>query len=403
MTEPPAEVWTNACIATMDGSEPFGLITDGAVALGKDGIQWVGKRSELPSPYDRRPEKDLQGKLVTPGLIDCHTHLVHGGNRAREFEMRLTGASYAQIAKEGGGIMATVRATRAETVESLFRSALPRLDALIDEGVTTVEIKSGYGMDFETETTMLRAARALGSLRQISVLTSFLGAHAVPGDFRNDPDRYIDEVCLPALDRAHADGLVDAVDGFCETIAFTPDQIRRVFERARQHGLPVKLHADQLSDLGGAKLAAGFGALSADHLEYTNEAGVRAMAESGTVATLLPGAYYTLRETRMPPVDVFRNHGVPIAIATDANPGSSPITSLLTIMNMACTLFRLTPEEALLGVTRNAALALGLHDRGIVREGFRADLAVWDVDHPRELPSRIGPNPLVERICSGGT
>ncbi len=403
MTESPAEVWTNACIATMDGPEPFGLMTDGAVALGNDRIQWVGKRSELPPPYDRWPDKDLHGKLVTPGLIDCHTHLVHGGNRAREFEMRLTGSSYAQIAREGGGIMATVRATRAETVESLFRSALPRLDALMAEGVTTVEIKSGYGMDFETESTMLRAARALGSLRQVSVLTSFLGAHAVPEDFRHDPDRYIDEVCLPALDRANADGLVDAVDGFCETIAFTPDQIKRVFERARQHGLPVKLHADQLSDLGGAKLAAEFGALSADHLEYTNEAGVHAMAESGTVATLLPGAYYTLRETRMPPVDFFRDHGVPIAVATDANPGSSPITSLLTIMNMACTLFRLTPEEAFLGVTRNAARALGLHDRGIVRKGCRADLAIWDVEHPREIPSRIGPNPLVERICSGGT
>ena len=403
MTESISEVWTNTCIATMDGSEPFGLIAGGAIALRNEKILWVGKHSELPPPFDRWPEKDLQGRLLTPGLIDCHTHLVHGGNRAREFEMRLTGSSYAQIAREGGGIMATVRATRAESVENLFKSALPRLDALIAEGVTTVEIKSGYGLDFETETTMLRAARALGSLRPISVLTSFLGAHAVPEDYRRDPDRYIDEVCLPALDSANANGLVDAVDGFCETIAFTPDQIKRVLARARQHGLPVKLHADQLSDLGGAELAAGFGALSADHLEYTNEAGVCAMAESGTVATLLPGAYYMLRETRMPPVDLFRSHGVPIAVATDSNPGSSPITSLLTVMNMACTLFRLTPEEALAGVTRNAALALGLHDRGIIREGCRADLAVWDVDHPRELSSRIGPNPLIKRTFSGDT
>lgn len=403
MTESISEVWTNTCIATMDGSEPFGLITGGAVALRNGKIQWVGKRSELPHAFSRWPEKDLHGRLLTPGLIDCHTHLVHGGNRAREFELRLMGSSYAQIAREGGGIMATVRATRAETVESLFRSALPRLDALIAEGVTTVEIKSGYGLDFETETTMLRAARALGSLRPVSVLTSFLGAHAVPEDYRHDPDRYIDEICLPTLDDAHEDGLIDAVDGFCETIAFTPAQIKRVLARARQRDLPVKLHADQLSDLGGAELAAGFGALSADHLEYTNESGVRAMAESGTVATLLPGAYYMLRETRMPPVDMFRSHGVPIAVATDANPGSSPITSLLTVMNMACTLFRLTPEEALVGVTRNAALALGLHDRGIIKEGYRADLAVWDVDHPRELPSRIGPNPLVERVFGGDT
>ncbi len=403
MTESISEVWTNACIATMDGSEPFGLIADGAIALGNDKIQWVGKHSELPPRFDRWPKKDLQGRLLTPGLIDCHTHLVHGGNRAREFEMRLTGSTYAEIAREGGGIMSTVRATREESVESLFRSALPRLDALIAEGVTTVEIKSGYGLDFETETTMLRAARALGSLRPISVLTSFLGAHAVPEDYRHDPDHYIDEICLPTLDNAHEDGLIDAVDGFCETIAFTPAQIKRVLAWARQRDLPVKLHADQLSDLGGAELAAGFGALSADHLEYTNESGVRAMAASGTVATLLPGAYYMLRETRMPPVDVFRSHGVPIAVATDANPGSSPITSLLTVMNMACTLFRLTPEEAFVGVTRNAALALGLHDRGIIREGYRADLAVWDVDHPRELPSRIGPNPLVERNFSGAT
>ncbi|HET7410119.1 MAG TPA: imidazolonepropionase, partial [Paracoccaceae bacterium] len=333
--------------------------------------------------------------------VDCHTHLVYGGDRAREFEMRLEGASYEEVARAGGGIVSTVRATRGATEDALVAAALPRLDALIAEGVCTVEIKSGYGLDAETELRSLRAARRLGRERPVRVVTSFLGAHAVPPEFAGRADAYIDEVCIPALEAAQAQGLVDAVDGFCEGIAFSPQQIARVFDRARALGLPVKLHAEQLSNLGGAALAASYGALSADHLEYLDEAGVAAMARGGTVAVLLPGAFYTLHETQAPPVQALRAAGVPIAIATDANPGSSPMFSILLAMNMACTLFRLTPEEALAGCTRVAARALGLDDAGVIEPGRRADLAVWNVAHPAELSYRFGFNPLHRRIFGG--
>jgi imidazolonepropionase len=334
-------------------------------------------------------------------LIDCHTHLVYGGNRSREFEQRLEGASYEEIARAGGGIVSTVGATRAASEEDLLADALRRADALIAEGVAAVEIKSGYGLDIDTELKMLKVARRIGELRAVRVRTSFLGAHAVPPEYAGRADAYIDEICLPVLEAAHDASLADAVDGFFEGVAFTPAQIARVFDKAQALGMPVKLHAEQLSDLGGAKLAARYGALSADHLEYLDEDGVAAMAEAGTVATLLPGAFYTLHETRSPPVGLLRRHGVPIAVATDCNPGSSPLASVLLAMNMACTLFRLTPEEALAGVTRNAAKALGLTDTGVIAPGMRADLAIWNAEHPAELAYRIGFNPLHERIFAG--
>lgn len=395
-------VLLNATIATMTADEgPYGLLQDGAIALADGRIAWVGNTSTLPADYGTLPQTDLEGRLVTPGLIDPHTHIVHGGNRAAEFEQRLNGASYEEIARAGGGILSTVRATRAASVEELVETASPRVDALIAEGVTTLEVKSGYGLDIDTELTMLRAARRIAEHRPIRVTTTFLGAHAVPPEFAGRNSAYLDEVCLPALKAAHAEGLVDAVDGFCEGIAFQPDEIARVFQAAQALGLPVKLHAEQLSDLGGAQLAASYGALSADHLEYLDAAGVRAMAGAGTVATLLPGAYYTLRETQAPPIDLLRQHGVPMALATDCNPGSSPLTSLLLTMNMGCTLFGLTPEEALAGVTRNAARALRLADAGVIAPGMWADLAIWDVGHPAELAYRIGFNPLHQRIFGG--
>ena len=392
------QLMTNLTAATMTGDAPYGLIEDAAIAVADRRIAWVGKRTDLPPELSALDAVDMGGRLVTPGLIDCHTHLVHGGNRAAEFEMRLNGASYEEVARAGGGIVSTVRATREASEDSLLREALRRADALIAEGVTTLEIKSGYGLDIETELRMLRAARAVMANRPVRVKTSFLGAHAVPAEYKDRDDAYIDEVCIPALRAAHAEGLVDAVDGFCEGIAFSPDQIARVFDVAQDLGLPVKLHAEQLSNLGGAAMAAGYGALSADHIEYLDEAGVAAMAKAGTVAVLLPGAFYTLHETRMPPVQALRDGGVPIALATDANPGSSPLTSLLLTMNMGCTLFRLTPEEALRGVTANAARALGLPDVGSIAPGQRAELAVWDVEHPAELSYRIGFNPLHSRI-----
>ncbi|PHP27719.1 imidazolonepropionase [Limimaricola cinnabarinus] len=389
---------TNLTAATLTGDAPYGLVSDGAIAIEGGHVRWIGARADLPPDLARAERIDLGGRLVTPGLIDCHTHLVHGGDRAAEFEMRLNGASYEEVARAGGGIVSTVSATREATQEALLAGALRRADALIAEGVTTLEIKSGYGLDLETELRMLRVARAVEKARPVRVKTSFLGAHAVPAEYRDRADAYIDEVCIPALRAAHAEGLVDAVDGFCEGIAFSPAQIARVFDAARALGLPVKLHAEQLSDLGGAALAAGYGALSADHVEYLDEAGVRAMAGAGTVAVLLPGAFYTLRETQAPPVRMLRDHGVPIAVATDANPGSSPLTSLLLAMNMGCTLFRLTPEEALRGVTVNAARALGLRDVGTIAPGQRAELAVWDVEAPAELSYRIGFNPLHSRM-----
>ncbi len=381
--------------AMTPGGAPWGLLDDAAVLIRDDRIAWTGPRAEAPAA----PARDLGGRLVTPALIDCHTHLVFGGDRAREFEMRLQGATYEQIARAGGGILSTVSATRAASEDDLLAAALPRLDALIAEGVATVEVKSGYGLDVETELRMLRVARRLGRDRAVTVRTSFLGAHAVPPGM--DADAYLDTACLPALEAAQAEGLVDAVDGFCEGIAFSPAQIARLFDRAATLGLPVKLHAEQLSNLNGAALAARHGALSADHLEWLDEAGVAAMAAAGTVAVLLPGAFYFLRETRLPPVAALRAAGVAIAVATDCNPGSSPLTSPLLAMNMACTLFRLTPEEALAGVTRHAARALGLAERGVVAPGMRADLAVWDVTHPAELAYRIGFNPLHARIVGG--
>ncbi|MEY8828360.1 imidazolonepropionase [Sedimentitalea sp. XS_ASV28] len=377
---------------------PYGMIENAAIVLDGGQIDWVGPLTELPDRYASYRVHDLDGRLVTPGLVDCHTHIVHGGDRAVEFEMRLNGASYEEVARAGGGIVSTVSATRSASEETLLAEALRRVDVLIGEGVTTIEIKSGYGLDRETELRMLRVARTIGKQRDIRVRTSFLGAHATPADYKHRDDAYIDEICIPTLREAQAQGLVDAVDGFCEGIAFSPDQIARVFEVARELQLPVKLHAEQLSNLGGAKLAARFGALSADHLEYLDEDGVRAMAASGTVAVILPGAFYTLRETQAPPIDAFRKHAVPMALATDMNPGSSPLNSLLLTMNMGCTLFRLTPEEALAGVTRHAARALGLDDVGTVAVGKRAELAVWDVQHPAELAYRIGYNPLHARI-----
>jgi len=391
----------NATLAGAEADQPYGLIARGAVVIEGDKISWAGPEADLPADLARLDALDLEGRLVTPGLIDCHTHIVHGGSRAREFEMRLDGASYEEIARAGGGIVSTVAATRASSEDRLLADALPRVDAMIAEGVTTLEVKSGYGLDLDTELCMLRAARRIAAVRPVRVRTSFLGAHAIPGDYAGRPDAYIDEVCLPALEAAHGEGLVDAVDGFCEGIAFDTAQIARVFDRARALGLPVKLHAEQLSNMGGARMATGFGALSADHLEYATEADAAAMAAAGTVAVILPGAFYTLRETQAPPIPAFRAHGVPMAVATDCNPGSSPMTSILLAMNMAATLFRMTPEECLAGVTRHAARALGLEGAGVLRAGARADLAIWNVEYPAELSYRIGFNPLWKRIFGG--
>ena len=393
------KLFSNLGLASMAaGGAPYGLVEDAAIAVEDGRIAWVGVRSDLPSQYGGWQTENLEGRLVTPGLIDCHTHIVFGGNRAREFEMRLEGASYEEVSRAGGGIVSTVSATRTASLDQLVEDALPRVDHLLAEGVTTLEIKSGYGLDRDTELNMLRAARRIERVRGVRVRTTFLGAHAVPPEYKHSADAYIDEVCVPAMEAAHAEGLADAVDGFCEGIAFSPDQIERVFIKARELGLPLKLHAEQLSNLHGAELAARYGALSADHLEYLDEDGVRAMAAAGTVAGIVPGAFYTLRETQLPPIDLLRKHGVPMAVATDCNPGSSPMTSLLLAMNMACTLFRITPEEALAGATRNAAKALGLDDCGTIEPGKRADLAVWNIEHPAELSYRIGFNPLHERM-----
>ena len=399
----------NGILATLGGvaegdpaSGPvYGLVENGAMVLEGEHIAWAGALDALPGEYSDLPATDLEGRLVTPGLIDCHTHIVHGGNRAREFELRLQGASYEEVARAGGGIVSTVSATREASEEVLLEDALPRVDALIAEGVCTLEIKSGYGLDIDTELKMLRVARAIGRERPVRVKTSFLGAHAVPAEYKNNADGYIDEICLPALAEAHDQGLVDAVDGFCEGIAFNPQQIERVFEKAASLGLPVKLHAEQLSNLDGTKLAARYGGLSADHLEYADESDAAAMAEAGMVTVMLPGAFYTLRETQLPPISAFRENNVPMAVATDCNPGSSPLSSLLLTMNMACTLFRMTPEETLAGATKHAARALGIEDAGVIAAGMRADLAIWDVRHPAELSYRIGFNPLWKRVFGG--
>lgn len=395
-------VLTSLRAATMrSGADPYGLIEDAAIVLAGGKIAWIGAQADLPSDYAALPVRDMGGRLITPALIDCHTHVIHGGNRAAEFEMRLHGASYEEVARAGGGIVSTVTATRRASEDDLVAAALPYVDAMIAEGVAVIEIKSGYGLEQATELRMLRAARRIGQLRPVLVRTSYLAAHAVPAEYKGRADAYIDQVCIPALHAAHAQGLVDAVDGFCEGIAFSPAQIERLFEVAQGLGLPVKLHAEQLSNLGGAALAARYGAMSADHLEYLDEAGVVALASAGTVAVILPGAFYTLRETRMPPIDLLRRHGVPMVVATDMNPGSSPMTSLLLAMNMACTLFRMTPAEALAGATTHAARALGLIDRGTLASGQIADLAVWTCGHPAELAYRIGFNPLHQRIIGG--
>jgi imidazolonepropionase len=374
------------------------LVQDAAIAIIDREIAWVGPCADLPSAFAALPKTSLQGRLVTPALIDCHTHVVFGGDRAREFEMRLNGASYEEVARAGGGIVSTVAATRAASEAELLAQALPRVDTMIAEGVTTIEVKSGYGLNLSAELAMLRAARAIAQHRPVQIVTTYLGAHATPPEYAGRPDAYLEEVCIPVMRTAHAEGLIDAVDGFCEGIAFSPAQIALVFDAAKALGLPVKLHAEQLSNLGGAKLAASYGALSADHIEYLDEDGVAAMAAAGTVAVVLPGAFYSLREKQLPPMEALRRHGVPIALATDCNPGTSPLTSPLLTLNMGCTLFRMTPEEALAGMTRNGALALGLTDRGTVAAGQRADLAVWSVEHPAELAYRIGFNPLHSRI-----
>jgi imidazolonepropionase len=395
-------IWRNARLATLAPSLPgLGDIEHGVVAAREGRIVWVGAETDAPA-FMADETFDCEGRWITPGLIDPHTHLVHGGDRAREFELRLAGASYEEIAKAGGGIVSTMAATRAATEDELVAEALPRLDALIAEGVTTVEVKSGYGLSLEHERKCLRAARRLGDLRPVAIATTFLGAHALPPEFKADPDGYIDLVCREMIPAVAAEGLTDAVDAFCEGIGFTPEQTRRVFEAAKIHGLPVKLHAEQLSNLHGAALAAEFGALSADHLEHLDDAGIAAMAKAGTVATLLPGAYYFVRETRLPPTGALRAAGVPLALATDCNPGTSPLTSLLLTMNMAATLFRLTVEECLAGVTREAARALGrLADIGTLEAGKACDLAIWDIERPAELVYRMGFNPLHARVWRG--
>jgi imidazolonepropionase len=396
------KIWLDARLATLAPDRPgLGIVERGAVAA-KDGrIAFAGPAADLPTGWDARHRVALDGRWVMPGLVDCHTHLVYAGERAHEFELRLGGASYEDIARAGGGIVSTVKATRAASEDDLVRASLPRLDRLLAEGVTTIEIKSGYGLDSKTEMRMLRAARRLAQEREADVVTSFLGAHALPPEANGDKEHYIDEVCsmIPAIARER---LADGVDAFCEHIAFSPQQTARVFAAAQKAGLPVKLHADQLSNLHGAKLAAEHGALSADHLEYTDKDGVMAMARSGTVAVLLPGAFYVLREKQVPPVDELRGQRVPIAIATDCNPGTSPITSLLVVMNMAATLFRLTIHEAVAGVTREAARALGrLNEIGTLEQGKWCNLAIWDIDRPAELVYRIGFNPLYARVWRG--
>lgn len=393
-------LWTDARLATMAG-DGLGIV-EGAVVAALDGrILYAGPASQAPQ-FEPDETIACDSRWITPGLIDCHTHLVHAGDRAHEFELRLAGASYEEIARAGGGIVSTMQATRAASEAQLVESALPRLDALIGEGVTTVEIKSGYGLTCDDEIKMLRAARALGAVRPVAIRTTFLGAHALPPEFAGNADGYIASVCNDMLPTAVAAGLVDAVDVFCEGIGFSAEQTAHIFDAARTLGLPVKIHAEQLSNLHGAKLAAQAGALSADHLEYLDAEGIAAMAQAGTVATLLPGAFYFTRETRLPPIEGLRAAGVRIALATDCNPGTSPLSSILLAMNMGATLFRLTVEECLLGVTRNAARALGMgQETGTIEAGKSCDLAIWDVERPAELVYRMGLNPLHARVWRG--
>ncbi len=401
---PPPRVWRNARLATMAvGRAGLGLMEKGAVAARDGRITYAGTGADLPSAALAGAEIiDCEGRWITPGLVDCHTHLVWAGNRAHEFELRLAGASYEEVARAGGGIVSSVAALRAASEDRLVEETLPRLDTLIAEGVTTVEIKSGYGLNLASEAKALRAARRLGVERPVDIVTTFLGAHALPPEAKGDKDAYIAAVAEEMLPAIAAAGLADAVDAFCEGIAFSPAQVARVFDKARALGLPVKLHADQLSNLGGAALAARHGALSADHLEHTDEAGAATMAVAGTVAVILPGAYYFIRETKQPPIEFFRRQGVPMAVATDCNPGTSPLTSLLLTMNMAATLFRMTVDECLLGVTRHAAQALGrLGETGTLEAGKAADLAIWSIERPAELVYRMGFNPLHARIWRG--
>jgi imidazolonepropionase len=393
------QILSHATVATMQGG--YGLIADGAVVLEGAQIIWVGTTSDIPSKYQTYTRHSCDGRLVTPGLVDCHTHVVFGGNRATEFEMRLNGASYEEVARAGGGILSTVTATRAASEDQLLAEALPRVDQMIATGATTIEVKSGYGLTVLDELKMLRAARRIADLRRVHVVTTHLAAHATAPEYRGRAADYITQVALPSLHAAVAEGLVDQVDAFCEGIAFTPDELEPLFQAARALGLAVKLHAEQLSDLRGAVFAARHGAVSADHLEYLGQDGVEAMARAGTVAVILPGAFYTLRETQAPPIAALRAAGVPMAVATDMNPGSSPLASLPLAMNMACTLFRMTPEEALLGTTANAARALGLTDRGTIAPGQRADLCIWQATHPAELSYRIGATALHSRIFGG--
>ncbi len=392
-------LFTQASIATLQPGTPYGLLEDGAIAIDGGKIVYIGRRADLPDAHLAWPKTALDGRLITPGLIDCHTHLIYAGSRAREFEQRLEGATYEEIARAGGGIFSTVEATRKASDQELLASALGRLDQMISQGVTTVEIKSGYGLDRDTELRLLRIASQLPKHRPVRICKTFLGAHAIPNGM--DGDTYLDEICLPTLREAAAEGLVDMVDGFCENIAFTPAQIEKLFIVAQELNLPLKLHAEQLSDQGGTELAARFGALSADHLEYLSDQGIAAMAKAGTVAVLLPGAFYFLKETKKPPIEALRRAGVPMAVATDCNPGSAPMTSLLLAMNMAASLFGLTPEEALRGVTVNASTALGLANIGQLEIGAVADLAIWDVSHPAELTYRIGDAPLYKRLFGG--
>jgi imidazolonepropionase len=397
-------LWLNARLATLDPALPgLGLVERGAVVAEGGHIVYAGAEADLPASLRTGSETvDVEGRLITPGLIDCHTHLVYAGNRAHEFELRLKGASYEEVARAGGGIVSSVKALRAASEDDLVRETRPRLDALIAEGVTTVEVKSGYGLDRDSEIKALKAARKLAEARPVAIHATFLGAHALPPEMNGDKAAYIDRVVNDMLPAVAAAGLADAVDGFCEGIAFSPEEIARVFDAAKALGLPVKLHADQLSNLHGAALAASYGALSADHLEYTDAEGAAAMAKAGSVAVLLPGAYYFIRETKLPPVEAFRTAGTRIAIATDSNPGTSPLTSLLLTMNMAATLFRLTVDECIAGVTREAAHALGIAGRtGTLEAGKDADLAIWDVERPAELVYRIGFNPLWKRVFKG--
>ena len=391
-------VLTNAHIATMSGGD-YGVIEDGAMVINEGRIAWVGTQLDLPEEYAAHA-RSLEGRWITPALIDCHTHLIFGGNRAEEFEQRLRGASYEEIARAGGGIMSTVRATREASADDLYATALPRVEALAAEGVGTIEIKSGYGLNIDSELKMLAVARQLGDATPVTIRTTLLAAHTVPPEYRENADDYIDLICDELLPEVVAGRLADAVDAYCESIAFSPEQVARLFRRSAELGLPVKLHADQLSDGGGAALAAEFGALSADHLEYTSPTGVTAMAESGVVAALLPGAFLTLGETQSPPIDALREQGVPIAVASDCNPGTSPICSLRIAMMLAARQFRLTPEECLAGTTRVAARALGLDDRGVLEPGKRADIAIWDVSHPRELAYWVGTRQLSEVLLA---